>query len=73
MLVIAAALIGHTSRMLLGPAPDAPGAATAAGRTPALTAVALIAGLLASAALGLTTGPLHTLLSQAAALAGGTP
>ncbi|MGP4016599.1 proton-conducting transporter transmembrane domain-containing protein [Saccharopolyspora sp. 5N708] len=71
VLVIAAALIGHTSRMLLGAAPEGPGAATAPGRLPAPTAVALVGGLLACAALGVTAGPLSTLLHQAAEILGG--
>jgi hydrogenase-4 component F len=73
VLVIAAALVNHTSRMLLGAAPDPPGAATARPRTPVFTAGVLIAGLLACAALGLSAAPLHPLLSQVAALVGGTP
>ncbi|MCI2422427.1 hydrogenase [Saccharopolyspora sp. K220] len=71
VLVIAAALIGHTSRMLLGPAPEGPGAATAPRRLPAPLAVALVGGLLACAALGVTTGPLSSLLHQAAEIVGG--
>nr|WP_042190980.1 proton-conducting transporter membrane subunit [Kibdelosporangium sp. MJ126-NF4]CEL19762.1 Hydrogenase-4 component F [Kibdelosporangium sp. MJ126-NF4]CTQ96987.1 Hydrogenase-4 component F [Kibdelosporangium sp. MJ126-NF4] len=66
VLVIAAALVGHTSRMLLGTPPDGPGAASAPQRVPLPTAVALVGGLLACAALGITAGPLSTLLHLAA-------
>jgi hydrogenase-4 component F len=66
VLVIAAALIGHTSRMLLGSPPDGPGAARAAPRLPAPTAVALVGGLLACAVLGVVAAPLSTLLHLAA-------
>ena len=66
VLVIAAALIGHTSRMLLGEPPDGPGAATTTRHLPRPTAVALVGGLLACAALGVTAGPLSALLHLAA-------
>jgi hydrogenase-4 component F len=69
VLVIAAALVGHTSRMLLGTPPepaDGPGAATAPRRLPASTALALGAGLAACAVLGVTAGPLSSLLHAAA-------
>ena len=69
VLVIAAALVGHTSRMLLGsPAQtrEGPGAATARDRLPASTALALMAGLAATAVLGITGGPLTSLLYDAA-------
>jgi hydrogenase-4 component F len=68
VLVVAAALIGHTSRMLLGAPPDGPGAATAARPLPAALTVALITGLLTCAAVGVTTGPLTGLLRHAAAV-----
>ena len=64
--VIAAALIGHTSRMLLGSPPDGPGAATALVRTPVTAAVAFVGGLLACAALGVAAEPLQSLLRLAA-------
>ena len=70
VLVIAAALVGHTSRMLLGAAPDPPGAATAPPRLPPSTAVALLAGLLVCAALGLTALPLHAVLWHAVEIVG---
>ena len=64
MIVIAAALLNHLSRMLLGGAPDGPGTATARRRLPPSTAAALIAGLLGCVALGLATGPLTALLQH---------
>ncbi|WP_232666937.1 proton-conducting transporter transmembrane domain-containing protein [Pseudonocardia sp. TRM90224] len=71
--VIAAALIGHTSRMLLGddhktlvPAREGPGAAFAPIVLPRSAAAALLLGLVATAALGVTTGPLSALLGAAA-------
>lgn len=73
VLIIAAALIGHTSRMLLGTPADGPGAATAARPLPATLAATLIAGLLACVALGITTGPLGPLLQTAATTITGTP
>lgn len=76
VLVIAAALIGHTSRMLLGtpdPVRDGPGAATApAGRSGA-GLVPMVAGLVVCAALGVSAGPLATLLRVAAHTLTGTP
>jgi hydrogenase-4 component F len=66
VLVIAAALVGHTSRMLLGTPPDGPGAATAPLRLPLPTAIALVTGLGACAVLGIAAGPLSDLLHQAA-------
>jgi hydrogenase-4 component F len=65
LLVIAAALIGHTSRMLLGD-PSAATAAAAVPRMPVLTAAALVGGLCACAVLGVAAGPLSSLLFQAA-------
>jgi len=76
VLVIAAALIGHTSRMVLGtpdPVPDGPGAATAPVRLSISGAVPLVAGLLACAVLGVAAGPLATLLHLAAHTLTGTP
>jgi len=73
VLVIAAALITHTSRMLLGAPPDGPGAATAVPRLPATAATALLAGLAVCAALGVTAGPLTDLLHLAAAIVTGAP
>ena len=73
MLVITAALFGHTSRMLLGagpgvthPAGDAAGG-TVAGLAPAVAALA------ACAVLGVYAGPLTTLLHSAAHTLTGTP
>jgi hydrogenase-4 component F len=73
VVVIGAALVTHTSRMLLGRASEGPGTATAPRPLPRATAVALIIGLLGCAALGTTTGPLTTLLEQAAETLAGTP
>jgi hydrogenase-4 component F len=72
VLVIAAALVSHSSRMLLGAPPDRPGTATAVRRLPLPTAVVLIGGLVACAALGIATGPLTPLLYQAAETLTGT-
>lgn len=66
VLVIAAALIGHTSRMLLGEPPEGPGTATAGRPLPITVAVVLVAGLVACAALGIAAGPLASLLQTAA-------
>jgi hydrogenase-4 component F len=66
VLIIAAALVTHTSKMLLGAAPDGPGTATGTRRLPLPTALALIGGLAACAALGVAAGPLATLLHLAA-------
>ncbi|WP_020578951.1 proton-conducting transporter membrane subunit [Actinopolymorpha alba] len=77
VLVIAAAVLTHTGRMLLGPPPpsDAPatdpadrGAVNLA--LPASGAVPLLVGLTACAALGITLGPLQQLLHSAATLVG---
>jgi hydrogenase-4 component F len=74
VVVVAAAILGHTSRMLLGPAHEGPGAAAAPAVLPARTAATLVLGLLGCAALGVTTGPLAALLDAAAhTLTGATP
>ncbi|MFD2420445.1 proton-conducting transporter transmembrane domain-containing protein [Amycolatopsis pigmentata] len=73
VLVIAAALIGHSSRMLLGRSPEGPGAATAPVRVTTVLALTLISGLVACAALGIAAGPLNTLLQDAANLLTGAP
>ena len=71
VLVIAAALVGHTSRMLLGTPPPGtdppggPGAATAPARLPRSAAGALVGGLVVCAALGVAAEPLSTLLHAA--------
>ncbi|MFD8497361.1 proton-conducting transporter membrane subunit [Amycolatopsis sp. NPDC059657] len=70
--VIAAALIGHTSRMVLGAPPEGPGAATASVPLPVVLALTLIAGLVASAVLGAAAGPLISLLHNAAITITGT-
>ena len=67
MLVITAALLGHTSRMLLGTDADAghvAGQGTASGAAAGLAPV--VAALAACAALGVYAGPLTTLLHSAA-------
>ncbi|MBP2328804.1 hydrogenase-4 component F [Kibdelosporangium banguiense] len=66
VLIIAAALVTHTSRMLLGAAPDGPGTATGTRQLPIPTSLALLGGLVACAVLGVTAGPLTTLLHLAA-------
>jgi hydrogenase-4 component F len=73
VVVIAAALVNHTSRMLLGEPADGPGTATAPPRLPRSTAAALVAGPVAAAALGLTAGPLAPLLAAAARTVSGAP
>lgn len=77
VLIIAAALIGHTSHMLLGdpaPAPAlGPGAATAPTPLPGGVALTLILGLGVCAAVGISAGPLSTLLRLAANTMTGTP
>lgn len=62
--VCAAALVGHTSRMLLGPA----GAADERVHLPADVTAVLVAALVLCAAIGITLGPLAPLLSAAAAV-----
>jgi hydrogenase-4 component F len=82
MLVITAALLGHTSRMLLGAgasaapatvtgAEPAPSGAVAVG--PAAGLAPAVAALAACAVLGVYAGPLATLLHSAARTLTGTP
>ncbi|TNC24873.1 proton-conducting transporter transmembrane domain-containing protein [Amycolatopsis alkalitolerans] len=66
LVVIAGALVNHTSRMLFGAAPEGPGAATAPRRLPVSATISLVGALAACAALGVTAGPLGTLLHLAA-------
>lgn len=81
VLVAAASLVGHTSRMLLGapatdPAEPAGGMAVATRRRIRVdaTAAAMIVALTACAALGVTLGPLTGLLDQAVSIVtGGAP
>jgi hydrogenase-4 component F len=73
VVIIGAALVTHTGRMLLGAAPEGPGAATAPHALPRATATALIGGLLGCAVLGTTAGPFSVLLEHAAATLGGIP
>jgi hydrogenase-4 component F len=74
MLVIAAALLGHTSRMLLG---DGPGDIPATGRPAAPRQASglspAVVALGACAVLGLYAGPLTILLHSAAHTLAGTP
>ncbi|WP_033289620.1 proton-conducting transporter membrane subunit [Amycolatopsis jejuensis] len=72
VLVVAAALAGHTTRMLLGEPPGGPGAALAPVAVPRTTRVALVVPLVAAAALGFGTGPLTALLHAAASIGGGS-
>ncbi|MGW4958299.1 proton-conducting transporter transmembrane domain-containing protein [Nonomuraea sp. NPDC004186] len=67
MLVIVAAIGRHSRRMLLG------GGAGEAIALPRSVAAPLVAGLAACAVLGITLGPLHSLLQAAATIAGATP
>ncbi|MGP3915447.1 proton-conducting transporter transmembrane domain-containing protein [Nonomuraea sp. 10N515B] len=67
MLVIVAAIGRQGRRMLLG---GGPGEAIALPRS---VAVPLVAGLAGCAVLGITLGPLHSLLQAAATIAGATP
>lgn len=69
MLIIAAAVGRHARDMLLG----VPAAAAAAVPVPRSTALPLIAGLAACAVLGVTLGPLQSLLQAAATIVGATP
>lgn len=78
MLIITAALLSHTSRMLLGADADtdhaagpAAGAAAAGGTATGLAPAA--AALVACAVLGIYAGPLTTLLHSAAHTLTGTP
>jgi hydrogenase-4 component F len=73
VVVIGAVLLTHVSRMLLGAAPEGPGAASAPRPLPRAVAGALVTGLLGCAALGLFTGPLAILLDMAAETLTGTP
>jgi hydrogenase-4 component F len=66
VVVIAATLIGHSSRMLLGSAPEPPGAAVAPAPLPVTLGLTLVTGLVAGAVLGFTAGPLGSLLRLAA-------
>ncbi len=80
VLIAFGALISRAGRMLLGPDIDIeiaqPGAIIETRATPApgaftaATAVPLVVGLVAVAALGLSTGPLTSLLSTAATIVG---
>jgi hydrogenase-4 component F len=79
MVVITAALLGHTSRMLLGgdagtadaPRPPAGAAGRGTGATAALAPA--VAALAACAVIGLYVGPLATLLHSAARTLTGAP
>lgn len=73
VLVIAAALVAHISRMLLGPSPDGPGAATARHSLPADAVVTLVIALAVCAAIGISAAPLAHLLHLAADVLTGTP
>lgn len=73
VVIIAAALIGHTSRMLLGDPAEGPGTATAPLTLPRTSTAALVLGLVAAAALGTGTGPLSPLLTAAAHALTGAP
>ena len=74
VLVVSAALLTHTGRMLLGPPPDPVEGGTVAVVTPvALTrsaAAPLLLGLVACGVVGLVAAPLTRLLADAAAVVG---
>jgi hydrogenase-4 component F len=63
LLVVVAAVVTHAQRMLLGPAP-----AGTETRTFATTAVPLVGGLLALAAIGVSIWPIEHLLNAAASV-----
>jgi len=83
VLVIAATLVGHTSRMLLGPSPDdsspdgprpdGPGVATATRTMTASTVATLVVALTVCAFIGVSAPPLDHLLDLAADVLMGTP
>ena len=83
VLVIAATLVGHTSRMLLGPSPDGsspdgprpdgPGVATATRTMTASTVATLVVALTVCAFIGVSAPPLDHLLDLAADVLTGTP
>ncbi|MFF0523330.1 proton-conducting transporter membrane subunit [Actinomadura nitritigenes] len=68
LLLITASLAARTGRMLLGAPKSGPGAATVPFRPAAAAAAALVVGLVACAAVGITIWPLHSLLDHAAAI-----
>jgi hydrogenase-4 component F len=76
LVIIAAALLTHTGRMLLGPPPHTTDshpsrqADSAAVRLRHGAAIPLVAGLAACAVLGVATGPLTQLLTAAATVVG---
>lgn len=70
VLVGAAAILARNGRMLLGVPADGPRASTVDPPLPAATAVPLVTGLLACAALGVTLGPLQDLILASATLVG---
>jgi hydrogenase-4 component F len=65
-----AAIATRTGRMLLGPPPEPAQSAARPNRLSFAAAAPLVAGLLAVAALGITTEPFTELLSSAAAIVG---
>jgi hydrogenase-4 component F len=71
VLVAFAALAARTGRMVLGGLPPAPGTPAVPLRVGPATALPWLAGLLACAALGMATGPLTDVLSQAATIVAG--
>lgn len=73
VLVIAAALVTHTSRMLLGAPADGPSTTGAVPGLPVATGTALVGGLVVCAVLGVAAGPLSVLLHLAAETLTGTP
>jgi len=73
VLVIAAVLVGHTSRMLLGASTAAPGAAPAPLPLPIGAATTMVLALVGCAVIGVGAAPLAPLLARAADIVSGTP
>lgn len=73
VLVSGAAMLRHTGRMLLGPTAEEPPTLITRQRLPHTTRLALLGGLVVAAVLGVTTGPLTDLITQAAHALSGAP
>jgi hydrogenase-4 component F len=73
VLIIAAVLLGHTSRMLLGAPIPGPGPGAAPTLLPGGAALALVLGLGVCAGVGISAGALSALLRLAANTMTGTP
>ncbi len=73
VLVIAAAVLGHTSGMLLGAAPEGCGPAAPTRRLPLSVGIALVGGLVVCGVLGVAAAPLSDLLHLAVRTLEGAP